>query len=88
MNLDELLKKYADDNRILTISDRLTMSDAIYAPPPAPLHLSGLHGSSREFVFTAFMNLPEAAKWNHVLVLRDAEEAAYSKIHWRVCPMH
>ncbi len=77
MNLDELLKKYADDNRILTISDRLTMSDAIYAPPPAPLHLSGLHGSSREFVFTAFMNLPEAAKWNHVLVLRDAEEAAY-----------
>ncbi len=53
MNLDELLKKYADDNRILTISDRLTMSDAIYAPPPAPLHLSGLHGSSREFVFTA-----------------------------------
>lgn len=77
MNLDVLLKNYADDNRISTISDRLSMSGAVLSPAPPPLHLSGLYGSSREFVFTAFLGLPEAAEWNHVVILRDAEEAAY-----------
>lgn len=77
MNLDVLLKMYAEDNRVLAISDRLSMSDAVYSPPPAPIHLKGLHGSSREFIFTGFMNLPEASKWNHIVILRDAEEAAY-----------
>ncbi len=77
MNLDELLNLYNSDNRILSISDRLSMSDAVLSPPPSPLHLSGLHGSSREFVVNAFLNQPESAKWNHLIILRDAEEAAY-----------
>lgn len=77
MNLDELLKLYNDDNRVLSISDRLSMSDAVLDPPPFPVHLSGLHGSSREFIFNAFINQPESAKWNHLVILRDAEEAAY-----------
>ncbi|MCO5287272.1 MAG: transcription-repair coupling factor [Chitinophagaceae bacterium] len=77
MNLDELLRTFEEDKRILTISDRLSMSDAVCIPTPPPLHLSGLTGSSREWVFTAFINQPECAKWNHLIVLRDAEEAAY-----------
>lgn len=77
MNLDELLKVFESDKRILSISDRLSMSDAVYVPAPPPLHLAGLTGSSRECVFTAFSNLPESAKWNHLVILRDAEEAAY-----------
>lgn len=77
MNLDELLKKYDDDKRNLTISDRLSMSELRIIPSPASLHLSGLHGSSREFVFTSFMNRPELAGWSHIIILRDAEEAAY-----------
>lgn len=77
MNLDVLLNKYANDSRIFSISDRLSMSDAMLSPPPSPIHLTGLSGSSREFTITAFMRLPEASKWNYVVILRDAEEAAY-----------
>lgn len=77
MNLDVLLNKYADDSRIFSISDGLSMSDAVISPPPAPIHLSGLAGSSREFVLTSFMRLPKASKWNYVVILMDAEEAAY-----------
>jgi len=77
MNLDALLNQYKNDNRIISISDRLTMSEAILTPPPPPLHLNGLLGSSREFVFHMFTSLPESSKWNHLVILRDAEEAAY-----------
>ncbi len=77
MNLDALLDQFKSDNRILTISDRLSISDAVLSPAPSPLHLSGLLGSSREFVFHTFTALPEVSKWNHLVVLRDAEEAAY-----------
>lgn len=77
MNLDVLLNKFAGDQRISSISDRLSISSAVLSPAPPPLHLKGLSGSSREFVFAAFMGLPEASDWNHVVILRDAEEAAY-----------
>lgn len=77
MNLDVLLEKYAADTRVFSISDRLSMSEAVLTPAPRPVHLKGLSGSSREFVFNSFMSLPDAAAWNHVAIMRDAEEAAY-----------
>lgn len=77
MNLDELLDIYKKDNRIKSISDRLGMPAEIAAEPAPPLHLSGLRGSSREFIFSTFMQFPETSKWNHLILLRDAEEAAY-----------
>lgn len=77
MNLDKLLEKYASDDRIKLISEGLAMPADISVDPSPPLHLAGLRGSSREFVFNAFIHRPEVSNWNHLVLLRDAEEAAY-----------
>jgi transcription-repair coupling factor (superfamily II helicase) len=71
MNLEVLKKEYADNSRCFQIADRITLSQ------PQHLHLSGLHGSAPAFVVNAVFNHPAAAQLNHVVILRDAEEAAY-----------
>jgi len=71
MNLDVLLKEYANDPRCFTIADRITLSS------PQQLHLSGLRGSTPAFIFSAIFSNPIAGQLNHLIVLRDAEEAAY-----------
>lgn len=71
MNLDLLLKEYALDPRCFTIADRITMSHL------HQIRLSGLQGSAPAFVFSAVFNHPSTAQLNHLIILRDAEEAAY-----------
>jgi transcription-repair coupling factor (superfamily II helicase) len=71
MNLEVLLKEYANDPRCFKIVDGITLSK------PQRIHLSGLHGSASQFVITAVFNHPSASQLNHLIVLRDAEEAAY-----------
>jgi transcription-repair coupling factor (superfamily II helicase) len=71
MNLEVLKNSYAADPRSFQLADRLTM------PNPQRLLLSGLQGSAAQFVFAALFAQPACAKLNHVVVLRDAEEAAY-----------
>ena len=71
MNLDVLLKEYATDARSINIAQRCIM------PQPQQLHIHGLSGSAPAFVFSAVFNHPAAAQLNHLIVLRDAEEAAY-----------
>jgi len=71
MNLEVLKKEYADNPRCFQIADRILM------PSPQFLHLSGLYGSAPAFVVDAVFNNPKAAQTNHVIILRDAEEAAY-----------
>jgi transcription-repair coupling factor (superfamily II helicase) len=71
MNLEVLLKEYADDSRCFQIVDGISLSK------PTHTHLSGLHGSAAEFVIAAVFNHPAAAQLNHLVLLRDAEEAAY-----------
>ncbi|MBA3673869.1 MAG: transcription-repair coupling factor, partial [Chitinophagaceae bacterium] len=71
MNLDVLLNSYQNDPRIFTIADKIVL------PQPQKLHLSGLQGSSPQFIINAVFNHPAAAKINHLVILRDAEEAAY-----------
>jgi len=71
MNLDLLLKEYALDPRCFTIADRITLSQ------PRQIQLSGLQGSAPAFVFSAVFNHPATAQLNHLVILRDAEEAAY-----------
>jgi len=51
--------------------DRITLSK------PQHLHLKGLYGSASQFVISAVHSNPSAAASNHLVVLRDAEEAAY-----------
>ena len=71
MNLDVLMKDYAADSRSFQIADRITLSK------PQQIHLSGLQGSAIQFVFSAVFNNPLTSQLNHLIILRDAEEAAY-----------
>lgn len=71
MNLDVLLKDYANDPRCFRIADRITLSS------PQQLHLSGLHGSAPAFIVSAIFSNSVTSQLNHLIVLRDAEEAAY-----------
>jgi transcription-repair coupling factor (superfamily II helicase) len=71
MNLDVLLRKYNEDPRTFSIADRITMSQ------PQVIHLKGLHGSASQFILASIFTHPSAAQLNHLVILRDAEEAAY-----------
>ncbi len=71
MNLEVLLKEYATDPRCFKIVE------GIAASHPQRILLSGLHGSASPFVVAAVLNNPAAARLNHLVILRDAEEAAY-----------
>jgi transcription-repair coupling factor (superfamily II helicase) len=71
MNLDVLLQTYANDPRCFKIADGITLSQ------PKQIHLQGLHGSAAPFIVTSIYNNPACAQLNHIIILRDAEEAAY-----------
>ncbi|HMI78033.1 MAG TPA: CarD family transcriptional regulator, partial [Ferruginibacter sp.] len=71
MNLEMLLKEYAIDPRCFKIVDRITASQ------PRHFQLTGLHGSAAPFVVSAVFGHPATAQLNHLIILRDAEEAAY-----------
>lgn len=71
MNLEMLLKEYENDSRCFAIVDRITASK------PQQIQLKGLHGSTSQFVFSSVFNHASASQLNHLIVLRDAEEAAY-----------
>jgi transcription-repair coupling factor (superfamily II helicase) len=71
MNLDVLMNMYSNDPRIFTIADKILL------PEPKHMHLSGLAGSASQFVFSAVFSHSLTSKTNHLVILRDAEEAAY-----------
>ena len=71
MNADVLMNMYKNDPRVFKIADRISLSS------PQHLHLKGLSGSASQFVLAAIHSHPAAAEKNHLVILRDAEEAAY-----------
>lgn len=71
MNLDVLRRFFENDNRCADIAGGLAL------PGPARIHLTGLQGSSVPFVFDAVFNAPSTAHMNHMVILKDPEEAAY-----------
>jgi len=71
MNLEVLLNYYKNDPRSFQIANSITLSQ------PKHLHLKGLQGSASQFVLTSVFNEPTTAQLNHLVILRDAEEAAY-----------
>jgi len=78
MNLDVLMDSYSNDSRIFTIADKILLpSPPVSNPSPQHIHLSGLHGSASQFIFSAVFNHAVSSSVNHLVILRDAEEAAY-----------
>ena len=71
MNLKFLLDKYAASPRILSIAD------AILLPPPQQIAINGVSGSLKSFVFSALYDQQKLNSYNHLIILEDAEEAAY-----------
>ena len=71
MNLTQLLEGFRNDPRIEKIAAGIVL------PEPARLYLKNLQGSSPEFVFSAVFTHEQAATANHLIVLNDAEDAAY-----------
>src|SRR5450432_637171 len=71
MNLDVLMNMYEKDPRIFAIADKIVLSK------PQHIHLSGLTGSASQFVVSSVFNHPVTSQLNHLVILRDAEEAAY-----------
>lgn len=71
MNLDVLQNAYKNDPRCFQIADRITTSK------PQRLHLKGLAGSVSQFIISAVFNHSSCSQLNHLVILRDAEEAAY-----------
>jgi len=71
MNLEMLLKEYAVDPRCFKIADRITLSQ------PQQFQLKGLRGSAASFIVSSIFTNPSASQLNHLVILRDAEEAAY-----------
>jgi len=71
MNLDVLMNVYKNDARCFQIANRITMSTHQH------LLLQGLQGSTFEFLFAAVFSQDILSQSNHLIVVRDAEEAAY-----------
>ncbi|SFQ21126.1 transcription-repair coupling factor [Parafilimonas terrae] len=75
MNLGALLEKYKQHPRLFHLADRLTFADT------QKIFLKNLQGSSAEFVLAALFDKYQNDKTNnaatHLVVLNDAEEAAY-----------
>ena len=71
MNADVLMSMYKNDPRSFKIVDGITMSR------PQHFHLKGLQGSTSQFMLAAVHSNELASQINHLVILRDAEEAAY-----------
>ena len=75
MNLQTLLQQYQNNERVLQLTHRLS-----FAPTEQfseKIFLKNLQGSSAEFIVAAVFAHPNTEGLNHLVVLNDAEEAAY-----------
>lgn len=75
----ELLQKYQDDPRLLRLADgiALPLNEQSSNNQPQNIFLKGLLGSSPVFAAAAAFLHPSCQRTNHLIVLNDAEEAAY-----------
>jgi transcription-repair coupling factor (superfamily II helicase) len=71
MSVQDLLKKYQDTPRLFQLADRLTFSQ------PQKIFLKNLRGSASQFVAASVLQHPSCSRLNYLIVLNDAEEAAY-----------
>ena len=71
MGVQDLLRQYQNTPRLFQLADRLSFAQ------PQKIYLKNLHGSSSEFVVASAFLHPACAQLNHLVILNDAEEAAY-----------
>ncbi|HEY0434826.1 MAG TPA: CarD family transcriptional regulator, partial [Chitinophagaceae bacterium] len=71
MSVKDLLLEYQNTPRLFQLADRISFAQ------PSRIYLKNLLGSSSEFVVAASFLHPANAQINHLVVLNDAEQAAY-----------
>src|SRR5215831_2897414 len=71
MSVQDLLLQYQNTPRLFQLADRLSFSR------PGKIYLKNLQGSSSQFVVASTFLHPACAQINHLVILNDAEEAAY-----------
>lgn len=71
MNLPHLMHQYLQSPLVEQLVKRVSYAD------PQQLYLKNLQGSSAEFIVSAVFQHDEGKDVNHLIVLNDAEEAAY-----------
>lgn len=69
--IQELLQQYQQTPRLFQLVDRLSFAQ------PQQLILTGLRGSAPALVTAAAFSHDAASQLNHIIILNDAEEAAY-----------
>jgi len=71
MNLQSLLEKYQQSSLVNQLVNRLSYADTQH------IYLKNVIGSTPEFLVSTIFAHPDAQGLNHLIVLNDAEEAAY-----------
>ncbi|HEX4877420.1 MAG TPA: transcription-repair coupling factor [Chitinophagaceae bacterium] len=71
MSVKELLERYQNTPRLFQLADRLTFAQ------PQKIYLENLRGSSSQFIVASAFTHPSLPAFNHLVILNDAEEAAY-----------
>ena len=66
-----MLLQYQNTPRLFQLADRLSFSQ------PQKIYLKNLQGSSTQFVVASVFTHPSCSQLNHLIILNDAEEAAY-----------
>jgi transcription-repair coupling factor (superfamily II helicase) len=78
MNADVLKSMYKNDSRINKIAEEIVLPVPSHSgAKPQHLHLKGLSGSASQFILAAVHSHEATPNINHLVILRDAEEAAY-----------
>jgi transcription-repair coupling factor (superfamily II helicase) len=78
MNADVLMSMYKNDSRINKIAEGIVLPVPNHSgAKPQHFHLKGLNGSASQFLLAAVHEHKATAHTNHLVILRDAEEAAY-----------
>src|SRR5688572_29195402 len=74
----ELLKQFQNNPRLFQLADRLSLSQlSAGASSSQKIYLKNLRGSSPVFVNAAVFLHPACADLNHLVIVNDAEVAAY-----------
>src|SRR5690349_10425751 len=71
MSVRDLLEQYQNTPRLFQLADRLSFAQ------PQKIYLKNLQGSSSQFVVGATFLHDACSQLNHLIILNDAEEAAY-----------
>jgi len=71
MSVKALLNDFINSPRLFQLADRLSFSQT------QKIYLENLRGSSPEFFSAAIFEHPSCTQFNHLIVLNDAEDAAY-----------